>query len=238
MNTTRRKRTTKIEPMKVAILFSGRIKGYKSVKKNLLRLKDQYSPTFFCSLNKKTYSPYIKEFCENFSIQKEQINLELLTEPEWITDIQDLSIYVNPLNTWFMWYHLQKAFSLLTAYQATHNIKFDCILFYRADINSKVLLPLRMPVKNTIYIPDDNDFYDNGTNGIMAYGSYDTMLQYTNIVEYFKKLCKTSKIDSLHPELVLTKYLQNKHINVVRFPYKYILLKLRHMSVPEWNNPL
>ena len=58
-------------PLKVAILFGGRVLGYENVKDNLSNIMNTYNPTVFCSLNKKNKSEYIKEFCDFMKIDDE-----------------------------------------------------------------------------------------------------------------------------------------------------------------------
>jgi hypothetical protein len=52
----------------LAVMFVGRIKGYKEIEDQLQYIKDTYNATFFVSLNKQTSSPYITTFCNKYSI--------------------------------------------------------------------------------------------------------------------------------------------------------------------------
>ena len=101
-----------IVPKNLAIIFTGRIKGYTEVKDDLLNLKNDNNGTVFCSLNKQNKSDYIKTFCEAFGVKDEQINLEITPPtPEYMNK------HPNQNNFYSQCYHLKKAFNMLKIYQ-------------------------------------------------------------------------------------------------------------------------
>ena len=114
-----------------------------------------------------------------------------------------------------MFYHQNKAFKLVEEYQKTNHMMFDCILYYRADMNSTDTLELRMPLNNTVYLPNDRGY--GGFNDRMAYGDYETMKIYCSLIESFEGLCVTDQ--QINPESMLRTHLSNNNVNVIGVPY-------------------
>jgi len=240
--------------MNLAILIVGRIKGYTHVEQTLMHLQKQYNATFFCSLNKKHRSAYIDTFCKKFNIGDDQLNLELLKTPEHILHYP--AFYTNPHNLYSFFYHLNKSFEVLEKYQDKHRVKYNCVLLYRADIESSEDLQIVPPEKDTVYIPIAKDAW--GINGEIAYGDFHTMKKYCNLVNLLETLIKDPHIvcsDNLtknedidlknhldmrigifHPEINLKRNLEINNIHVKRFPYKYKMHPSRHFPLPEYNN--
>ena len=118
-----------------------------------------------------------------------------------------------------MWYHYYKNYEKIKQYSLKHNIVFDIILNYRADINSNDgIIELQKPENNEIYIPDGDDW--GGINALIAYGNPEIMSIYCNIVNDLEQLCKDGII--FHPETLLKAYLEKNKINVKRFKYDII----------------
>ena len=218
-------------PFKVAILFAGRIKAYENVKDKLLKIKNIYNATIFCSINKKTKSDYINTFCNTFDIKDSQLNLELTVVPPMIYDLyrDDNTSYDR---TYSMFYHIKKAFDLVTNYQTVNNMTFDCILFYRADIDNFDTLAINHPEKRSVYIPEGNDH--GGISDLCAYGDYDTMNKYCNVINSIEHICKSQHV-KFHPETILHKHLLNNSLNIIRFPYNFVLHPSRKNSNPDYN---
>ena len=230
-------------PLKVAILFSGRVKAYEYCLDDINKLRAKYSPTFFCSLNKKEYSPYIKKFSETFNIGSEQLNLEPTITPGWLEKI-DVHPWNKRYNVYSTLYHNYKAFELLTKYQIKHKMKFDLILLYRADsqCNTPDILHLERPDDNTIYIPSLTNITNNMSSGnfhpekwdrkygihcVMAYGNYESMNVYCNAVNEIQELHKKYNI-AIHHEGILFIHLINKNIGLKQFKLNIILHPNRH----------
>ena len=202
-------------PKKVAILFSGRIRGYEHVINNLKAIKDTYNPQIFCSLNEVELTDDIKRFCEILSIPLEHVNIEQTLLPDW----SDKCNLMNPtLNVYSMFYHENKAFGLIENYMKVNSVEFDCILYYRADMNPKEPLELVVPDKNTIYIPNDRGY--GGLNDRMAYGNYDSMKVYCNLISSFQGLCNDQTWEPINAEKMLEKYLSsNRKIKTMGIKY-------------------
>ena len=225
------------EAPKVAILFGGRIKGYEAVKDNLKRIKDKYNPTVFCSLNKVTKSNYIKGFCEYMGISDDRLKLEKTPpHPDYMNHVNMANTVKgkwgdgNALDSLYSYvFHMQKVFKIMEDYQKKNNIRFDIILYYRADIQTTVELIFKTPIKDmTIYIPENTPSCDwGGLCAQAAYGNFNTMKYYCNIIDSIEHMCK-EQATLLHGETLLKKHMENSHITVERFPYIHTLTELRH----------
>lgn len=229
---TRRGRITIYPPFRIAILFCGRIRGYTHVENYLLDLKKKYNAVVFCSLNKRTKSDYIAEFCSKFGISDEQLNLELTKTQEAI--YSSLTLCSDETNasdngiskeiTYSQYFHKYRAFQLLEAYQKRHGITFNCVILFRADVEASEEFRIRKPEANTIYIPDGRDYY--GLNDQIAYGDFESMKHYCSGVIHLKRVCDQLGIlrfpCSINENL-MKRHVENTECRLVRFPYNYEL---------------
>lgn len=214
--------------LKVAIFFSGRINSFEDSLENLKAIKNKYEPIFFCSLNSETKTDNIKKFCDIFNITEEQLNIESTKDPTFLHKYpkrDEVSYYT----TYSMFYHDNKNYKKIEEYSSKHNIIFDIILKYRADINSDSgVIELQNPEENHIYIPEGHDYIDNALNALIAYGNSKIMKIYCNIVNNLEQLCIDGTI--FHSETLLKKYLENNKIDVTRFKYHISLNKVRKVG--------
>lgn len=203
--------------LRVAVLFYGRINAYEKVLDGLNRLKERYAPTFFCSLNRPKETPYIKKFMDTFGMTKEQYALEPTVVPDYFTKCRknEESQY---LNTYSLFYHLNKAYELVDKYQKAHGRPFDIIIAYRADIQTGDTIPLQPPKLNTIYIPKGSDY--GGISGMMAYGSPDSMKKYCSVLNHLMEYC--NKV-SINHEVLLKAHLEAQQLNIERFSFPFSL---------------
>ena len=76
---TKRRRLGQQQPMKVAVIFVGRIKGYAPYLSKLLEFKNRYAPTYYCSLNRpadndeasKLFDEELDKFAKELGIKYE-----------------------------------------------------------------------------------------------------------------------------------------------------------------------
>jgi hypothetical protein len=92
---------------KVAVLFPGRVCGWKYNIERLLELKIKHNATFFCSVNMAELDTDSREFCDYFSIGNDQILAEQTVVPEEFGE--HTSFYSQH-------YHTKKCFDLLETY--------------------------------------------------------------------------------------------------------------------------
>jgi hypothetical protein len=228
-------------PIRVAILFAGRIKAYTNIESYLLNLKNVYEATVFCSLNKKIKSDYIQTFCNKFGIRDEQLNLELTKTHEseysqWIMCSNE-STADERERRYSQFFHKYRAFQLLESYQTNHKIAFDCVLLFRADVNSSEEFILKPPKENTLYIPEGKDYY--GLNDQLAYGNFETMKKYCYGAVHFKDVCDQLgilKFPYSINENIMKKHVENTKCILERFPYNYDLHYSRAEPLPEYDD--
>jgi len=208
--------------MKVAVLFAGRIKSYEHVLSKLLDFKNRYTPTYYCSLNKAGNDEELARFSKELGISPENINTEITPSPAFLDEISRKKIDI-PHNVYSMFYHENKAFSLIEKDVIDNKKQYDCILYTRADIDSPDTLELEMPKPNTIYIPEEDAH--NGLNDRTAYGNFDAMKKYCSIIG---TLTSAKSMNGKNPEVILKDHLENQHLEVVLFKYRTYLRQERN----------
>jgi hypothetical protein len=213
---------TNVEPLNVAVFFSGRIKDYELEVEHLKKLKIKYNATFFVSLNESSELIYMKNFFTEFQIGSDQKNIEPTPPPSNL-----LLLYCpnhppsNYSNVYSMYYHNNKCYDLINNYQIKNSFMFDVIVKYRSDIHSNNTIDFIKPKPNTIYIPEGYDY--EGTNDQIGYGDNQSMNLYCSIVKILSKICM--KNIKFHPESLLNGGLKLLGLKVERFPYTYVLHK-------------
>ena len=210
--------------MKVAVLFAGRVKGYEKGLSKLLGFKTRYTPTYYCSLNEPEYTDEIDKFCKLFDISPERIHIESTPDPGFFHGIRCYTSK-SPKQAYSMFFHENKAFSLIEKDVIQNNIHYDCVLYCRADIISRDTLELVIPVPNTIYVPDGEDFF--GVNDRLAYGDYNTMKKYCSVIH---DLTSAQSMNGTNPEGILKRHLEKQLLDFVRFRYDTNLSNLRKME--------
>jgi hypothetical protein len=203
------------QPLKVAILFSGRITAYDKVLNKLQDLKNNYNPVCYCSLNEPEYNDYIDKFCKIFDITRDRVNLEPTPYPDFLNNLHGNNPEFKPKNMYSMFYHQNKAFNMMEKDITNNNKQFDCIVYYRADIDSPDKLILEMPKPNTIYIPNGHDY--GGINDRFAYGNFESMKKYCNLLNTITSAESISNIGN--PEQILKRYLNTKSLEIQRFKF-------------------
>jgi hypothetical protein len=220
--------------MRVAIFFSGRIKGFQYLN-TLHLIKEKYNPTFFCSLNEESITDEILLFLKTFNLSKNQYNIEKTIVPEILYTFRKHPVTIVS-NTYSMFYHNKRCFDLIEKYPQ----KFDIIIRFRADIDSPEILSLLHINPNTVYIPKGNDPYEGTINDQVAYGDFNTMKIYCEVVNNIIEFCTINKPQLIksfnsimnknklfHPETLMKRQLDLYKININRFDYKYVLDKRR-----------
>ena len=117
----------------------------------------------------------------------------------------------------------QRVFNLLEKHVKKTGTKYDVIVSIRTDlkINSKFNFKI---IPNTIYIPRGNDFIYHAINDQIAYGSYDVMKKYMNVINNCDDILKRGK-SIPHPESLTLANLELNNIKIVRFGLDYYIYK-------------
>lgn len=206
----------------IAIYFSGRINKYEYCLENILYIKNKYNDVvFFMSLNTDEITEYHTQFMKLLSIGDDQYYYGKVNYPQYIYLLSTKSQNDNRENIYSQFYNNKKCIELIENYSNKYNVKFDCIMKYRADILTDDAIEFQFPLcENTIYIPKNYDFY--GINDQIAYGSYNTMKIYSSIVNNILLYCEEIG-KHYHPETLTLYNLQHHNINIIRFPFEYSL---------------
>lgn len=203
--------------MQIAFFFSGKIAN--TVKEKLLSIKHTYNPVYFASINLDTSTPEIDNFLEFMDITHNRVYFEQVRAPESIRNHKKSSKDVNVDNVYGMFYHNKKCFELIQQYQKKMNIRFDCIVKYRSDIDNEddLVIPETLQ-SNTLYIPKGSDWF-GGINDQIAYGDHSVMIKYSNLVDKIE--CYFDQGINLHPETLLAWHLKMNFINIYRIDFHY-----------------
>lgn len=210
--------------MKIGLLFAGRIKTfeecYDSLKFNILEQLKEHEIDSFLSHNIINKNDDIKKFINLY-------NVKLYEE----TDMNDTSYYEKKIilnnnngarwTSILMYYNIYNAFNLMEKYSIENNIKYDIIIYLRADMIFKTPLIInRIIEENTVYIPNINDWA--GINDQFAYGNFETMKKYCslylNVEDYYNK----TNI-KFHTETYVKIHINEQNLNLVRFDLNYDL---------------
>jgi hypothetical protein len=117
----------------------------------------------------------------------------------------------------------QRVFNLLEEHIKTTGSQYDVVLSIRADL--KINNRFNFNTKpNTIYIPRGNDFINYAINDQIAYGSYDVMKKYMNVINNCDKILKGGK-SIPHPESLTLANLEINNIKIVRVGLDYYIYK-------------
>jgi hypothetical protein len=215
------------KPLKVAMLFAGRITAYDKVLDKLQEVKDQYNPVCYCSLNEPEYTDYIDGFCKLLDITRDRVNIEPTPYPDFLNNLDNVEYNSN--NLYSMFYHQQKAFGMVE--RDIVNKEFDCIVFYRADMDSPDKLMIEMPKADTIYIPSGHDYH--GINDRMAYGDFESMKKYSNIINTLTSAKMLNNMNST--EEILKRYLDTQGVEIHRFNFDTCLNNYRNEKSMVFN---
>lgn len=222
-------------PLKVAMFFAGRVTAYQHVLPKLLEIKNTYNPVIFCSINKESGdADDIDSFCKELEIPVKQRIIEEIVFPEWV-DKCWMHRQINHKGMYSMFYNQHKAFDLVEQYQTKNSMEFDCVLYYRADMDSKDKLFLKLPKPNTVYIAGNRGY--NGYNDRLAYGNYESMKVYCNVISQLEKLFCENNDPFINQEMILKQYLTNAELKISFFPYNTDLHPLRNKKYILEANP-
>lgn len=208
------------ESSKIAMYFSGRIISYEHCIANIIKLKDKYNITFFCSLNLPELTDYEYKFFELLNMNQNQYTFENLIAPDWIYTLDGQGHYMRREKMHSHFYNNKKCIELIHTYEKENNINFDIIIKYRADIVSNDIFPILHVNKNIIYIPHENDH--TGINDQLVYGDRDVMYIHSTLYDRIIHYCKNHNTP-YHPESLTLKNIIDNNINIQRFDFRYSL---------------
>lgn len=205
--------------MKIAVLFTGRITGWKECLETLkTRFIDLYDDVdIFLSLDMKEANDDINEFKKHFNVVSEYYETynKCLKEPPPFRSEE-----TKERNTLSMFYHNMMAMNKVLDKMKSGKV-YDVIVKFRGDISStkSFIIPYHI-IPNTLYIPNGYNF--RGINDQIAFGSVLAMTIYCGIYHHIPKyVYKEQAI--FNPEFLLMFHINLHNLNIMRFPYNYNL---------------
>jgi len=207
--------------MRVALLFCGRIHGYKECYESFIKhvvtpLGIEYDS--FLAHNVENSCADIDTFIHLYSVKK------CTNEPPDVGSFHNFPRNLGAtwgLNGFKMFYFWKKAYELMETYSKSNTIQYDVVMYMRADqlFRSDVKLP---PIeKNSVYIPEGNDWL-SGLNDQMAIGQPDTMKKFMDVYSNIRRIYSDTGIE-FHPELYVRLSTRLQNIRVIRFNLDYSL---------------
>jgi hypothetical protein len=113
-----------------------------------------------------------------------------------------------------------RAFQMLEEHIRRTATEYNAVISLRIDLVFQNNIKLTQFEPNTIYIPEGNDFVNNGINDQLAIGSFQVMKLYSNIYyNSFRMLQLGMTIP--HPETLNYANIVHNNINIQRFTLKY-----------------
>jgi len=234
--------------MKIALILSGQFrdakKCYSSVKENIL---DRYNPDVFISTwtNPRSITPS-GWFGDNFeddcsltdimgmynpkSIELETFDNEVNQPFREMARILDGNLdqpIPQTINVSAMFYKKHRANLLRKNFEELNGFKYDVVIASRFDLEFLENPVIEVPV-NDIYIPIGFDWCD-GICDLFAIGSSHTMDQYFDLFNMMRNYRLDNNV-SHTPELIMKHHIENKKLNLQRYPLKY---KLRGVNIWE-----
>jgi hypothetical protein len=219
-DTLTNKTEIKLNSVKIAILFSGRINDNLLQYNNILEtLVQDYDVDFFISHSKTDNKELVNNFIKIYNPKKIMENDE--------TCYFDYTKYVknpytNSFNTFCMFKNRNNVCKLFMEYVNETNTHYDILISNRCDLlfheNLNYLDLKEMIDNNVLCIPQGNDWYD-GINDQFAIGNYNTITNYLQVYEELYNILESGII--LHPETLLRFHLINKNIQIHRFSLNY-----------------
>ena len=118
----------------------------------------------------------------------------------------------------------QRVFNLLEEYIKTTEKQYDVVVSIRTDLKIHSKFNFNRIHPNTIYIPRGNDFINHAINDQIAYGTYDVMKLYMNVINNCDDILKRGK-SIPHPESLTLANLELNNIKIVRVGFVYYIYK-------------
>jgi hypothetical protein len=199
--------------MKLAVLFYGRIKGYRNTYSSFKKTFDGHDVDIFYSCDAEDDS-LIRDFTSLYSpiaICNEKITytVDFGAFPNVETNVHNMTChFINKM----------RVFQLLERHIQTSGTVYDSIISTRLDIIYTSPIPFCIEEKETIGIPEGNDY--GGVNDQIAFGTLETMRVYMNIFTSAEAILKDKKCRA-HPETLNMVLLRNNRIYIDRFPLEY-----------------
>jgi hypothetical protein len=208
---------------KIAVYFSGRCNAYDLCLENLKNtFYNYYDIDFFWSIDEDEETPYYAKFKQ--IMKPKDTNYHRVDKK--IVDVVISSLETRQRNTLSMFYHNYRCTQMIENYKTKNNINYYAIVRFRAEIISDNNFILQDNLlDNTIYIP--NGYNYRGVSDRIAYGTFNSMKIYGELFIYIANYV-FSRYAIYNPEYLVMFHINDKNMNLIRFPYDFKLHPLRH----------
>ena len=203
--------------MKIAVLLYGRINRYRELYTRFRFFFRNHDIDIFYSSDASPENE-LNEFINIYRPIK-VINDKIQLQPFFQKYTYECTVNIDSMYCHFM--NKQRVFSLLEEYCKDTSTHYDCVFSTRLDIYYTCTLPELTINNNTIYVPN-RDSLPN-INDHIAYGSYESMKTYMNIISNCDTLL-SKYVNSLNPHLLTYYNLTSKNISVNLVSLNYHLV--------------
>lgn len=206
--------------MKIAVILSGRITGWQECRSTLKdKFMSLYDTDVFISLDAHGINQDVYEFKKEFNVVAEYYESynKTLKEPP-----QFRSEETSERKTLSMFYHNFMGMNLVIDHMKKNpGLKYDVVVKFRADVSSEdvFIIPHHI-MTNTLYFPNGSNY--RGINDQIAFGNMFSMTLYCSLYNHIPKYLYVEKA-IFNPEFLLMFHTNFNNMNIMRFPYKYML---------------
>lgn len=222
---------------RIAVLMCGRIRSFESCySSHFKHIFDMYETDVFLAHNSLNHEDNIDLFKKTYPvIGYQSYTIDLVPYAKRIKN--NTNYGVNGYYCIYMFECLYYAYNLMEQKAHAENIRYDAVIYMRADeiIKSDLIIPDILE-SNTIYIPEHNDACNTGINDQFAFGSMESMKIYSSLIQHIFNYYDSGAL--FHPESLMKYHIQQSKLNIIRFSFDYHLNQTRRYAydiVPKWD---
>lgn len=211
---------------KIAVFFSGRVRGYeKTIDKLQESFFSKYDCDFFASIDQEDTDEYHKEFQKR--LKPVGCYFEKYDRP--FSELPVAPSECRQRNSLAMFYHNFYAMKMVIEHIKSTKKNYHVVVKFRLDIDSSDTFEIPDYVmENTVYIPRGNNF--RGICDMVGYGDVKTMIVYGTLYMHIPNYIYAKKC-FFSPEYLLNFHINENNMNVIRFSYRYVLSSSRHNKI-------
>jgi hypothetical protein len=212
--------------MKIAVLLYGRIHRYRELYYRFRNFFRNHDIDIFYSSDESPENE-LNEFIDLYRPIK-VINDKITIQPFFQKYSYEYTVNVDSMYCHFM--NKQRVFSLLEEYCKDTSTHYDCVFSTRLDIYYTCMLSELTINNNTIYVPNNHSIPN--INDHIAYGSYESMKIYMNILSNCDTLL-SKYVNILNPHLLTYYNLNSNTISVESVSLNYHLVSESGVLIPK-----
>jgi hypothetical protein len=239
------------EGPRVALFLSGRVMGFQHVWGHLRAVLDKYRPTVFVSLNLDLDDPGPSSramvenadgFLDTIGLTRDslRVNIEKTVVPEeWTTLAKGYGADTWSYRFYSMHLHNHRCIEMIRRYQDMEGKRFDIVIKYRADIDTRegtAGLPEVVQVlatgDGTVWVPELMNF--GGCNDQIGFGTWPTMEKYGSLILHWERIFSSLMTPEINAETLIHSYLVHiMGLTIYRFHLPYWLHDSRYEHNPR-----